>query len=583
MLKAHSIFLLHHGASLAELYQRFPKDFFSSLLERFWTNFIWNWDILLHGNPAVDLFNGLKVCDSGELGFGVGEEEWGSGERDVLEDLVSRTDGLVDIVASRFGDAPQTGTGDRGAHDSASLANRGDGWLGRNDIPSSTDGVFFSGVGAMTKQSVIQISRWMEWIFRFGEDAYGVRRDPLRRRRLSKARANHKEEHRAHPPASQNRRESHASSSLTPNIPPPLIAITEPTSSGSTNDKRTPSNERNTPPPRGRQPSLPDALNFSADALMKVLTLGYGSAWGNSSTSNEVQEASGNESEIPKTPSGERSSPTRNENGGHFILGLKGNLSIEHDGDRHAEHRILLRRLNVSLKDADADQELTAVVYVRQPFMFTFLFEPSTEALKSSSLYRDFHHQLAPLWKPLLASTSPREFTNHAQFFSFQRNRDPNSQPLYDVIFDRENQVVHSNLPNIPDAGVPATTQISRSDALNIHTQILQTYLDTRNSANEFERTIKTNRNWWILWLRMEQQSNTGDGNGDLDMKIQSCAKEAFLVRRAVDNASGSMAVRSTRILRDMGGPGVWTGPMKLAEIGLDARRYVESLLDFNR
>ena len=61
--------------------------------------------MLLHGNPAVEIFNGLKLAAGGELGIGVGEEDWGSGEREVLEGFIGRTEGLVDLVVARFGDS----------------------------------------------------------------------------------------------------------------------------------------------------------------------------------------------------------------------------------------------------------------------------------------------------------------------------------------------------------------------------------------------------------------------------------------------------------------------------------------------
>ena len=44
----------------------------------------------MHGNPATSLYGGIKVAACGELGMGVGEEERGSGEREVLEGFVGR-------------------------------------------------------------------------------------------------------------------------------------------------------------------------------------------------------------------------------------------------------------------------------------------------------------------------------------------------------------------------------------------------------------------------------------------------------------------------------------------------------------
>ncbi|EED12781.1 hypothetical protein TSTA_052990 [Talaromyces stipitatus ATCC 10500] len=69
--RAHAIFLLHHGDSLSTLYQRIGRDSFCKLLGRFWNRFVRHWLVLLHGNPAVDLFNGVKLAVGGELGIGI--------------------------------------------------------------------------------------------------------------------------------------------------------------------------------------------------------------------------------------------------------------------------------------------------------------------------------------------------------------------------------------------------------------------------------------------------------------------------------------------------------------------------------
>ncbi|KAJ5085546.1 hypothetical protein N7532_010317 [Penicillium argentinense] len=179
--RAHSVFLLHHGVSLEELYGRVGRPAFCLFVERFWEKFSWNWELLLTGNPIVEIYNGIKLAAGGELGIGVGEEEWGSGEREVLEDFVSRTDGLLDLVVSRFGEPA------RQRDDSTPASKTGDEdvWLGLDTDPRPADGVVFSGLGNISRSSLANISHWMEWIYRYGDAAYGVGRDPnsLRRRR----------------------------------------------------------------------------------------------------------------------------------------------------------------------------------------------------------------------------------------------------------------------------------------------------------------------------------------------------------------------------------------------------------------
>lgn len=221
--------------------------------------------MLLNGNPAVDIFNGVKLAVGGELGIGVGEEEWGSGEREVLEDYVSRTSGLVDLVVSRFGDAPsQPPTSPvKGTSGKEHVESRI--WLGSDQTPRPSDGVIFSGVGAISRRSLSSISHWMEWIYRYGEAAYGVDENPSsgRSRRQRKARQKaaavsprpkelRKVDPKPEPPSGRT----------SPGIPPPLVVGTPPTvQSSSTSDQTT------------------EEGGISAETVMKYLTLGYGSAW----------------------------------------------------------------------------------------------------------------------------------------------------------------------------------------------------------------------------------------------------------------------------------------------------------------
>ncbi|KAK1816797.1 hypothetical protein LTR12_008838 [Friedmanniomyces endolithicus] len=184
LAQAHQIFLLHHGLSLDELFVRLRHDKFCSVLDRFWSRFTKHWDVLLHGNPAADVFGGLKLASGGELGFGVGEEEWGSGEREVLEDLAHRTEGLIDVIVSRFGEPAQAvASDDTSLPDSETLP-----WMGSGSQPAASDGVIFSGVGAIARPSLRTVSLWMRQIYTYGEYAYGVRDNPVRERRKRRPR-----------------------------------------------------------------------------------------------------------------------------------------------------------------------------------------------------------------------------------------------------------------------------------------------------------------------------------------------------------------------------------------------------------
>jgi len=129
---------------------------------------------------------------------------------------------------------------------------------------------------------------------------------------------------------------------------------------------------------------------------------------------------------------------------------------------------------------------------------------------------------------------------------------------------------------------------------LNVHAQILATYTETRKRAalTEKERTVKTGRGWWVLWMQMGAHRDEDDGSW----------MEAFLIRRANDTGlrSTKESVASARqvssgygfgrfIGMGSGGSSVESGPIRqsssaLSEgIGVDAKRYVESLLSLNR
>lgn len=131
----------------------------------------------MHGNPAVDLLSGIKLASGGELGFGVGEEEWGSGERAVLEEIAHETGGLVDLVVARFGEPEDT------ASEPPSLP-----WLGCGSHAMVTDGLVFGGINAISRTSLRNLSLWMRQIYTFGDYAYGVRDNPNRERRKRRRR-----------------------------------------------------------------------------------------------------------------------------------------------------------------------------------------------------------------------------------------------------------------------------------------------------------------------------------------------------------------------------------------------------------
>lgn len=136
---------------------------------------------------------------------------------------------------------------------------------------------------------------------------------------------------------------------------------------------------------------------------------------------------------------------------------------------------------------------------------------------------------------------------------------------------------MHSTIPNIPE--VEETSQDggavwTRVEALTVHSQVLNAFEATRVRNSELERTCKTSRGWWVVWMRLPSST-----------RESMSPREAFLVRKATDYAP----VQARKASRPFGlgniGEGS-LGPGKLKEgmgIGIDARQYIEGLLSLSR
>jgi hypothetical protein len=631
-----------------ELLNQVGRSTLCLFLDRFWDKFAWNWELLLTGNPIVEIYNGIKLSAGGELGIGVGEEEWGSGEREVLEDFVTRTEGLVDLIVSRFGDPSPPFEVTPASTNSSDQPQ----WLGADNEPQPSDGVIFKGMGALSRQSLAHVSHWMEWIYRFGDAAYGLGRDPssLRRRKPRKQRGRQNLGDTPH--------------TTTPGIPRPLIMGTpDPVQEVPKADQAEARDEAS--PLRTEQNG--DNFGFPTETVMKYLTLGYGSSWRFSpksastppsgdptpaqdefiSTSTSTSKDQPVNTAQPTQAEGNKRSDTRNNSSGRFVLGPRDDLKALDDFEEGSPEpetengkpktRIVHRTLHVHLGGLDTTpKKLQAVIYVvcpdephatirttniqqHQPFMFTFLFDPQTPSLSSPSLYSSMHHQLGPLQKPLLSSTSP---TTAASRISISENSDPSKRfstrthPIYDLVYDPSSLTIRSSIPNIPILNIPPTSQTpqfppnhpppspwTRIESLSIHHRLLSTYTDTRSRHQELERTSKTNRGWWVVWVRIPTQApalSTASSSAALSSIVDDrtfatsqAPQEAFIVRKASDYTSptGHGRVSSgARFFRDLGGASSGLtyradmAPSKLVEgLGMDARRYIEGLLSLNR
>lgn len=698
LIRANSIFLLHHAASLQDLYARVGRTNFCSLLERYWNQFTRGWDVLLHGNPAVEICNGVKLASGGELGVGVGEEDWGSGEREVLEDFVRRTEGCVDLIVGRFGDEPlndgMNKEDPKNAKDES--MSKVEPWLGVDLDPRPSDGVIFSGVGAISRRSLTTVSQWIEAIFRHGEHAYGVGENPSSRprqkkRRVARSRSqggHTKKEQAIHPqvksPAARSsdlRRKAMENNAVPTGIPPPLVVSVERSlDKAASNVQHAQKKDKFSSQETSEDVASNGSSTFGSEQIMKYLTLGYGSAWTLSPkgfTQNpDTQDSTGSSKpDITKTPTSQaevekgttigegEADPTNlstppleqldptpevsdeetpfiqrlEQSIGKFIIGLSGDLeNTEFDAEDEGgeaerkstdigktARRIFLRTLTVELaipysfnghfrpgslgsarsganepptsasatvdgsRPIMAHQKLQVVVYVHQPFIFLFLFELHTQSLTMPSFYRNLHHHLGPLQRPLLSSTDPANVADRMAGIMGDGSTVANpagspanggttsaQQTIYDIVFDPLRLTVRASLPNIPIPGSlaaegltarPATVTVSgswytlgipvstgrgigssptsstsslvqsdwtRVEALSVHTQILNGPFTTslsssKSNGDEFERTVRSTRGWWVVWMKVRDEKGGGE------------TKEAVLVRKASDQTRG--------------------------------------------
>ncbi|KAM0287514.1 hypothetical protein ACHAQH_000468 [Verticillium albo-atrum] len=643
LLRAHSTFLLHHGSSLSSLFVRTGRPKFVSILTRYWDWFLLTWNVMLQGNPTRSLLGGINIAASSELGIGVGEEDRGSGERDVLEGLVGRIEGLQDLIISKFGS-------------DATAAESSDGlpapWLGTGREPGPDDGAIFLGVGALSRNSLRDVTCWMEDLYTWGSNAYGVHDSPTSLRRARRAKTTGEEQKTTHSMRKTPVRPSVQSADSESSKSSQTLADRRGQVVGTVVEARTP--EVPTSPHENFPDDTKEEVDGRLDKLMSYMKLGYGTYW----SIGKSDEQFAKDADNPRANSaGSAPPPTPKkiaDTTGHYLIGLLGDVEEggASDGDKSGNHgepdredsnvRTMLRTVHVELEETGRDlseskivrdmgspvneitpipgvlassftthnqnkaKKMRVVVYVNKPFIYTFLFGLRTDNLAWNSFYKSLHQQLAPLQKPLLASTRYRPE---------RPSTGASGASIYDVVWDPTALTVHSTLPNIldpsqlPPEGVQAW---SRIEAINTHMQLLNMHALTRRSITELERTCKTNRGWWVVWQRIldrtgsvqspdgpqspeeattdEASASTEDldaSESDADRPQKTSPppasrvdKEIFLIRRASDHASS----------RGFGGTfaetrGSWgEGAGRLASgIGVDTRKYIEGLLSLNR
>ena len=358
--------------------------------------FLSTWNVLMHGSPANGLYGGIKVAACGELGVGVGEEERGSGEREVLEGFVGRIEGLVDVIVSRFGDIePENGLGSEGNKKEPHRSRPTSPWLGSGNEPGAEDGIIFLGTGAVSRKSLRDISHWVEDLYRWGLYAYGVKDNPTSTRRLKKPRQKQTSTKELSPDARMKTRQVYGlpvrdKGTQTQSLPldgPMTTLIPIPMKDGSL---------PNSPKLKRRRPSFhrgpssytsTDSESGKANKFVSYLKLGYGTHWslgGTFSKSEETasstagsQASSGNSPPQTGLDGAPETSPLPYNDGlGHYMIGLMGDIENEdgepseaeaHSPDNLAQAgqyntRLVLRTLTVELEreeDARAEADIS--------------------------------------------------------------------------------------------------------------------------------------------------------------------------------------------------------------------------------
>ncbi|KAI2630010.1 hypothetical protein GGS21DRAFT_525131 [Xylaria nigripes] len=631
LIRAHSAFLLHHAPSLSALYAESKRASFVKLLSRFWDLFVSTWDVMLHGNPACNVLKGIKIAACGELGVGVGEEERGSGEREVLEGFVGRVNGLTDLVVSKFGPS-ESASESEPAKSGQADASTGQ-WLGTGEEPGAEDGAIFLGVGALSRKSLLDITCWMENIYTWGPNAYGVKESPSSKR-----------------PGKKRQKSAQIATGSSKNHVPPGDTVSSAGHVSSNGDATTQKQSELDP-----ATSMPEgaADEGSLNKLMSYLKMGYGTHWTLGGSEDGGQATTPEQQRTKDVSQAQDTIVEPSDSSGHFLIGLLGDMEEPEGGRAGGEDnivddenemssnnsRIQVRTLTVELEDlelAEAQQlkdmgsqsndstsagsdneghlvsepqldsqyrdkarKMRVVVYINRPFMFAFLFQDKTDSLASDGLYRSLHLQLAPLRKPLAVSTTYRPDKPDLG--------DSQASHIFDLVWDPKAMTVHSTIPSIPTPAEllreDAPPVWSRAEAVSTHNQILNMYAATLTDYSELERTCKTSRGWWVVWTRLLERSpprrpNSEAGNTTIsedqppdspDSAVAdrtntpppapTVGKEIFLIRRAGDHAG--VGGRSSYAENDSS----WAeNASRLAQgIGIDTHKYIEGLLSMSR
>ncbi|POS84982.1 hypothetical protein EPUL_004645 [Erysiphe pulchra] len=565
LLRAHSTFLLHHTSSINELFIQTKRSKFQRILSRYWDLFIARWNVYMHGNPAHNLYLGIKIAACGELGIGVGEEHRGSAEREVLEGFTHQVKGMVDVFVSKFGDERDSGTLNDEFFGEENIQKS---WIGNGKELNSEDGAILLGTGYLSRKSIRDISYWIEDLYRWGIYTYGVIDDPNSSDRSRKSRKEYYSERKylssdTHKDVLDLNRRKKKKSNLS------LVGHTEDVQ-GSLEQQSTVQGSPKTPTtsknPKDTQFSnnLSKVVNKQDDSsdnnstLTHILKLGYGSykllgrTWSKGEADNvKAREVTPSSNDLNlkdsscSSTTGKLDSNKRSFSKGHFLIGLtddiedsKNTLREKRTKDQSSNIENLAKFSKISRRKLVLELEHNNVdsIEAREncstenlQYSWTSHISPETEQKKKTESHQVVIYASKPFIFTFLFKSDQADLASpdiyrilHHQIqqivdplLSSTKYRvskpeimiDSTETPIFDLVWDPKNLTISSTIPNIPDISeihVPSTGSFpwSGPEALNTHIQIIKAYITSRESP-EFERICKTSRGWWIVWTKI--------------------------------------------------------------------------------
>ncbi|KAF8464084.1 hypothetical protein BDZ91DRAFT_730706 [Kalaharituber pfeilii] len=658
LLSAYNQYRFLYG-TFSENLQLLGREKFCRRLERYWKRWAWRWDVMPVGNPAVEVWGGIKIAQP-RLGAAVAEvlEAFAAQERAV------EGGGFVDIIVSRFGKAEDPGQVKKdGAATASTESQRTASTLAFSLWPTSTklspsqsprtqsparpppllpvslprqppvpreftpsDGCIFPGTGQFEPVSVRDITVWASNVYLAHEDkpGFGTRKKKQKRQRIQRFHSipNIKSDNSLNidsSPSFRGRVDSAEAGSSADiqgdgaipvrSRPRSLIAahrmpqrLESGNSSAGSYRRDLPQGDMSgntTMPSPGGGSSIP-----ANGKLLNILTFGWAGA-GNTNdgvtgrdrvaqtpVTTETNVGSCSQPGSPKV----KMDPVKSTNQPRFLYGFTGNLDEDEDdgngdlgiddldvGSKITEKYVWLVKSNSSSLGVNSElnetsragktedipqlhrssteqtlrpstlKEYRLVVYLNPPFTIILIFEPNTPRLSSPSFYRSLHLRLGPLRSSLLPTQSTKPATT-----ATPKSSSPHPKPtVYDFLFDPFTLHLSSSIPNIPlfsPFSLPEpNSPWTRLEAIHVHNQILNLYVDSNRGK---ERKSRTTRGWWLAWSR-----------------LGSSRKEAILVWKAGETSgTGNAQGELLGMGRDIGAGGAAWGV-------LDTRRYFEGLL----